>query len=150
MNSKSDYSKLCIYGCGIQIYWNRSKRAYYEVETDNRHLCPNSPKPTHTRETRSTYYKKPFIQSQTEQQKAKMSNTLEILSGSAEEVVKQYEYLSDVINDCNGRTLGSQSHCINSDVLKLFVYYEVPVDRRELVKQRFNLFKSTNKSKQNN
>lgn len=101
-----NYSKLCIYGCGIHIYWNTSKKAFYDVETDNRHLCPNSTKPT-TRQTRPTYYKKSLIQSQTEQHNRKMSNSIQILLGRAEEVRKQYEYLNDVINDCNGKTQGS-------------------------------------------
>lgn len=87
MSSNADYSKLCIYGCGIKIYWNKSKKAFYEVETGNRHLCPNSSKPT-TRQTRPIDYKKSLIQSKTEQQKAKMSNSIHILHGTIEEVTR--------------------------------------------------------------
>ncbi|MFB5599902.1 MAG: hypothetical protein ACE5SW_06720 [Nitrososphaeraceae archaeon] len=108
MSSNTDYSKLCIYGCGIHIYWNKSKKAFYEVDTGNRHICPNS-KPT-TKQTRPTYYKKSLIQSQTEQQKAKMFNSIQILQGRIEEVTKQYEKLSDIIAEIGGKLHGSQSH----------------------------------------
>lgn len=63
--SDPNYSKLCIYGCGIRIYWNSSNRAFYELDTGGRHLCPNSAKPT-TRRTRPICYKKYLIQSQRE------------------------------------------------------------------------------------
>jgi hypothetical protein len=109
MSSNTDYSKLCVYGCGIKIYWNKSKKAFYEVETGNRHLCPNSTKPT-TRQTRPTYYKKSLIQSQTEQQKAKISNSIQVLHGTIDEVTKQYEKLSDIIAEKGGKLHDSQSH----------------------------------------
>jgi hypothetical protein len=33
--------KPCVYGCGIQIYWNNSVNEYWEVITKKRHICPN-------------------------------------------------------------------------------------------------------------
>ena len=34
-------SKPCVYGCGIQIYWNSSVNEYWEVFTKKKHICPN-------------------------------------------------------------------------------------------------------------
>lgn len=31
----------CVYGCGIQIYWNNSVNEYWEVFTKKKHICPN-------------------------------------------------------------------------------------------------------------
>ena len=31
----------CVYGCGIQIYWNASVNEYWEVFTKKKHICPN-------------------------------------------------------------------------------------------------------------
>ena len=31
----------CVYGCGIQLYWNASVNEYWEVITKKRHICPN-------------------------------------------------------------------------------------------------------------
>ena len=35
------YPKPCVYNCGVQIYWNTSENAYYEVFTKQKHICPN-------------------------------------------------------------------------------------------------------------
>lgn len=62
--------KSCIYGCGLQIYWNTSTNEYWGVFTQKKHICPNrsssQSKPTSTNTaiataTKPTYYnKKPW------------------------------------------------------------------------------------------
>ena len=69
-----------------------------------------------------------------------MSNSLELLSGPIAEIQKKYEILSDIITELGGKTHGSQSHIISSNVISLIVYYEVPEGKREEVKQKFENF----------
>ena len=33
--------RSCVYGCGIQIYWNTSVNEYWKVYTKKKHICPN-------------------------------------------------------------------------------------------------------------
>jgi len=40
-NNQNIKPKSCVYGCGIQIYWNNSVNEYWEVLTKKRHICPN-------------------------------------------------------------------------------------------------------------
>lgn len=39
--NKNINPRLCVYGCGIQIYWNSSVNEYWEVFTKKKHICPN-------------------------------------------------------------------------------------------------------------
>ena len=66
-----------------------------------------------------------------------MSNSLELLSGPIDSVQKKYELLSDIVSEYNGKVHGSQSH-INGNIISLVVYFEVPEEKREEVKQKFN------------
>ena len=34
-------TKLCIYGCGLNLYWNTTVNEYWEVFTKKKHICPN-------------------------------------------------------------------------------------------------------------
>ena len=52
---------------------------------------------------------------------------------------KQYEFLSDIIRDCNGKVHGSQSHISNNSIY-LIVYYEVPEGQREDIKKKIDNF----------
>ena len=128
--------KECSYGCNTRIYWDNSQRTYLEVFTKQKHICPNrqqQPKPTvSTTATRPNYYNR-F----TKQPKPKMSNSLELLSGSISEVQKKYEILSDIVSEYNGKVHGSQSH-INGNLISLIVYFEVPEGKRNEVKQKLN------------
>ena len=146
MSSPNIYPKSCVYNCNTQIYWNNSTNEYWEVFTKKKHLCPNrqqqqqqqqQSKPTisTTTTTRPNYYNK-F----TKQPKPKMSNSLELLSGSIDSVQKRYEILSDIVIEYNGKVHGSQSHMLVDNLLALVVYYEVPEGKREEVKQKFNNF----------
>jgi hypothetical protein len=69
-----------------------------------------------------------------------MSNSIELLSGSFESVKKQYELLSDIVNEYNGKVHGSQSQIKDGNNISLIVYYEILEGKREEVKQRFNNF----------
>jgi hypothetical protein len=40
-NNQNINPRPCVYGCGIQIYWNSSVNEYWEVLTKKRHICPN-------------------------------------------------------------------------------------------------------------
>ena len=40
-NNNNTNPRPCVYGCGIQIYWNASVNEYWEVLTKKRHICPN-------------------------------------------------------------------------------------------------------------
>ena len=71
-----------------------------------------------------------------------MSNSFELLTGSSVSSIQKqnYEYLSDLIRDQNGKVHGSQSHIISSNNISLIVYYEVPEGKREEVKRKFENF----------
>jgi hypothetical protein len=67
-----------------------------------------------------------------------MSNSLELLTGPID-IQSKYKILSDiVINECNEKVHGSQSHILPNNSMQLVVYYEIPVGQRELGKQKFN------------
>lgn len=140
MTQSTVNSKLCGYGYGKKIYWNLSQKAYFEVETNNRHFCTNR-QTTQTQTTGSynnktqQYYQKP---------RPKTSNSIQIFKGKTEQLIqRQYETLSDIVTELNGKIHGSQSHYIqntngNNNELMLIVYYEVPTnENREQVKQKF-------------
>ena len=40
-NNRNINPRPCVYGCGIQIYWNSSVNEYWEVFTKKKHVCPN-------------------------------------------------------------------------------------------------------------
>jgi hypothetical protein len=40
-NNQNINPRLCVYGYGIQIYWNSSVNEYWEVFTKKKHICPN-------------------------------------------------------------------------------------------------------------
>ena len=64
-----------------------------------------------------------------------MDNSFELLTSdgsSISNIQKQYEILSDIISDHNGKVHGSQSHIIAAtNTLQLIVYYEVPEGKRK-------------------
>ncbi len=60
-----------------------------------------------------------------------MSNSFELLQGSIKEVQKQYEVLSDIVIELNGKVHGSQrDRDARTGLLDLLVYYEVPEGKR--------------------
>jgi len=125
--------KPCSYNCGTRIHWDTSSNSYLEVFTKQKHICKNrtnsASSPGYS--NKPTYYNK-F----TKQPKPKMSNSLELLTGSIDSVQKKYEILSDIISDLGGKTHGSQSQ-ITGNNISLMVYYEVPEGKREEIKSRF-------------
>ncbi|MDQ2684235.1 MAG: hypothetical protein M3Y25_00160 [Thermoproteota archaeon] len=158
-------SKYCVYGCNTLIYWNPSNSEYLETSTKKKHLCPNrsfnsnrpkvtavinntttSSKPTFYNNNhknnysgKSNYnYKKSWPSSKNDKQP--MDNSLEILQGSPEAIIKQYEVLSDLIKEFNGKTHGSQSHALPNNSLQIVVYYEVPEGMRDDIKRMFDTY----------
>ena len=163
--SSSDISNIipknCVYGCNTKIYWNTLNSEYVEVLTNKKHFCPNrlidknrseggaattnnhvSSKPSFYKNDRMNNYssknnynyKKSWNNSKDKQT---MDNTLEILQGSPLIITKQYEVLSDLIKEFNGKTHGSQSHTLPDNSLQIVVYYEVPEGMRDEIKRMF-------------
>ena len=147
MNSQNISTKICVYGCGLNLYWNNSTNEYWEVFTQKKHICPNrvNKPPTTAATTTATnrptnYNKKPW--SNTQQPKPKMSNSFELLTGPLIETIqKKYEILSDIVSEYNGKVHGSQrDRDPKTGHLDLLVYYEVPEGQRDEVKQKFESF----------
>ena len=136
-------TKLCIYGCGQNLYFNTAVNEYWELFNRKKHLCPNrqqqqQSKPIGSTSTTTTTTRPNYYNKFTKQPKPKMSNSLELLTGSIDSVQKMYEILSDiVIVEYNGKVHGSQSHNLVNNLLALVVYYEIPEGKREEVKTRF-------------
>jgi hypothetical protein len=40
-NEDTKKVKLCINNCGKSIYWNNKENGYFEVESEQKHICPN-------------------------------------------------------------------------------------------------------------
>ena len=171
-NNQNINPRPCVYGCGIQIYWNTSVNEYWEVFTKKKHICPNrGNKSSGTINTttaadgitppstaKKPRYYKPSARKRTpyasfagqQQLKPKMSNSFELLQGSITNIQKQYEMLSDiVIVEHRGKVPGSQSHVIANNDIQLIVYYEVPQGHRDEVKQKFDDFLFANASRAN-
>jgi hypothetical protein len=140
-NNQNINPRPCVYGCGIQIYWNKSVNEYWEVFTKKKHICPNrinnNKLPTTAGTTaisRPTYYKKPWSNTP----KPKMSNSFELLQGPIETIQKKYEILSDLVTEYNGKVHGSQrDRDTKTGLIDLLVSYEVPLGQREEVKSKF-------------
>ncbi len=127
--------KPCNYGCNTSIYWDTVFNSFLEVFSKQKHICKNrnstsKPSVNNTNRTYLYYNKKPF------QQRPKMSNSLELISGSIDSIQKKYEIISDIITEYMGKVHGSQSH-VNGSIISLIVYYEIPEGKRDEVKQRF-------------
>src|ERR1044072_2050408 len=153
-------SKNCVYGCNTQIFWDTLNGEYLEVLTKKKHFCPNrsidknrsggaatinnhipSKSPFYKNDHTNNYssknnynYKKSWNNSNNKQP---MDNSLEILQGSPLTITKQYEVLSDLIKEFNGKTHGSQSHTLSDNSLQIVVYYEVPEGMRDEIKRMF-------------
>jgi hypothetical protein len=112
-NNNNINPRPCVYGCGIQIYWNASVNEYWEVLTKKRHICPNivsnknktsitppsnAPKPYYYNST-----KKASSFSAFSNPKPKMSNSFELLTG-IETIQKKYEVFSDLVQSIMERS----------------------------------------------
>ncbi len=69
-----------------------------------------------------------------------MDNSVEILQGSVDTIVKQYEVLTDLIKEFKGKTHGSQSHKLSNYALQIVIYYEVPEGKRDEIKRMFEKY----------
>jgi hypothetical protein len=107
----------CVYGCGIQIYWNSSVNEYWEVLTKKRHICPNIvSNKNKTSITPPSNAPKPYYYNSTKKAssfsaskpKPKIYNSFELLTGpTIAEIQKKYEILSDIVIEAGGKTHGS-------------------------------------------
>ena len=120
--------KSCSYGCGAEIYWNIEENTYFELYSRKKHICPNRISYNNNNNKKSiiippTYAAKPkyynnnnykkFDSSTTNNQqiitnKPKMDNSFELLTGSVRDIQQQYEILSDIVRDYNGKVHNSQ------------------------------------------
>ena len=157
-NNQNINPKSCVYGCGIQIYWNDSVNEYLEVFTKKKHICPNrgnkssgtttttitkdggitppstaqKPRYFNPSARKRTPYASTFANQQ--QSKPKMSNSFEYLLGSITEIQKKYEILSDIVTEYGGKVHGSQrDRDPKTGLIDLLVYYEVPEGKRKEV-----------------
>ena len=132
--------KDCSYGCKTRIYWDNSQSIYLEVFTKQKHICKNRPNNNNNiNKSSSTYTPKPtYYNKYSKQPKPKMSNSLELLSGSISEVQKKYEILSDIVSEFNGLVFGSQSHIGANNTISIVVYFGVPEGKLNDFKQKFN------------
>jgi hypothetical protein len=128
--------KPCNYGCGTRIYWDTSSNSYLEVFTKQKHICKNRNNNNNAIYSNTNVPKPNYYTRFAKQPKPKMSNSLELLTGSISEVQKKYEILSDIVTEYQGKVHGSQSS-LNVNNISLIVYYEVPEGKREEVKSRF-------------
>jgi hypothetical protein len=152
-----------VYGCNTKIYWNTLNNEYVEVSTKKKHSCPNrlnnshkyainatisnntSSKPADCQKnhmnnynSKNNYnYKKSWSNSNNKQP---MDNSVEILQGSVDTLILQYEALTDLIKEFKGKTHGSQSHSLQNNSLQIVVYYEVPEGMRDEIKRMFQTF----------
>ena len=153
--------KSCSYGCGAEIYWNTEENTYFKLYSRKKHNCPNRVSynnnnkksiiipPTYAAKPKyynnNNNYKK-FDSSITNNQqiiinKPKMDNSFELLTGSVRDIQQQYEILSDIVRDYNGKVHNSQrDRDPKTCLLDLLVYYEVPEGKREEVKRKFENF----------
>ncbi|HEY6658054.1 MAG TPA: hypothetical protein VIZ62_05960 [Nitrososphaeraceae archaeon] len=108
----------------------------------------NSPKP---------HYYNPYARKRTpyasfsgqQQPKVKMSNSFELLQGSIAEIQQKYEILADIVTEYGGKVHGSQR---DRDpiigLIDLLVYYEVPLEQRDEVKNKLSNSIATKLNKQ--
>ena len=82
-------------------------------------------------------YKKSWSNSNNKQP---MDNSVEILQGSVDTIIQQYEVLTDLIKEFKGKTHGSQSHNLQNNSLQIVVYYEVPEGKRDDIKRMFETY----------
>jgi hypothetical protein len=157
-------SKYCIYGCNTKIYWNTLNSEYVEVITKKKHSCPNRLINSHksasnpANNNNNTFSKPAYFQNNhlnnnnsknnynykkswsNSNNKQPMDNSVEILQGSADTIIQQYETLMDLIKEFKGKTHGSQSHSLQNNSLQIVVYYEVPEGMRDEIKRMFQTF----------
>jgi hypothetical protein len=150
--------KDCVYGCNTRIYWNASTNEYLEEFTNKKHICPNRSRnnnkksvaaPTNNNNSsiamQTTHYKNNYNHKKSwpkfSSNKQPMDNSLEILEAPSPKAIrKQYEVLTDLVKEYNGKIHGSQSHILANDSIQLFVYYEVPEGMRDEIKRMFESF----------
>ena len=172
-NITSINPKDCVYGCNTRIYWNKSTNEYLEEFTNKKHICPNRSrnnnnkfiaaataatnnnnrsisKPTaHYNDNYKNNYGNNYNHkkswSKFSNNKQPMDNSLEILEAPSPKAIrKQYEVLTDLVKEYNGKIHGSQSHILANDSIQLFVYYEVPEGMRDEIKRMFESFTKDN------
>ncbi len=140
-NNNTIIPKSCNYNCDTRIYWDTSENAYLEVFTKKKHICKNRITNNNNNISKSSTYipKSNYYNKFAKQPKPKMSNSFELLNGPILEIQKNYEILSVIVSEANGKIHGSQSHIVTNSI-SLIIYYDVPEDKREEVKNKFDNF----------
>jgi hypothetical protein len=136
-------TKDCTYGCGKKIYWNVLQNSYYELNTQQKHICPNmrnAPTKKYDDKAWESWHKPTKQPQQQQEEKPEMSNTFEMLSGSPRSVRNQYQYISDLIQSVKGKVHGSQSHIVGETTIKMLIYFEVPKVYRDSIQESFRQF----------
>ena len=129
--------KACNYGCNTRIYWNNEENEYFEAFTKKKHICPNRSKSvTQSSNNKPNYYN--VRKSSNYAPKPKVSNSFEFSTGPIETVQKNYEVLSNIVTEYNGKVHGSQKdRDLKTGLLDLLVYYELSVVNRQEIKRKY-------------
>lgn len=114
--------------CNTMIFWDITQNKYLEVGTQKQHFCPNYKKSNTLSTTSTNTYKKPFVP-----YKQKEPVECSVINVKSK---KEYERISDMIRDSQGKIHGVQSHVIGDEVYQVIyvVFFEVPIGKRELIK----------------
>ncbi|HET7644776.1 MAG TPA: hypothetical protein VFK40_14825 [Nitrososphaeraceae archaeon] len=112
-----------------------SSNSFLEVFSKQKHICKNRSANKPTSVPIGTNTNHPFYYNKfSKQPKPKMSNYIELLSGSFDSVQKKCEILSDIVTEYNGKVHGSQSHITDNNI-SLIVYFELPEGKRDECKE---------------
>ena len=151
-NNQNINPRSCVYGCGIQIYWNASVNEYWEVLTKKRHICPNIvSNKNKTSITPPSNAPKPYYYNSTKKAsfssanpKPKMSNSFELLTGPIDTIQKSMKSYLILFQSKMVRSMVLNPISLQIICMKLIVYYEVPLGQREEVKRKFENFVRNN------
>lgn len=126
-------TKPCKYCNKVELYWDDGIGRYCEVESGEPHRCDSYVKGAATSSNKPRWEPrtKPDYSSAKPKEKENGSNknvdnSFELLTGSVDEIRKEYQYLSKLVKEHSGKVHGSQSSFIEGiGELRLIVYYEV-------------------------
>ena len=127
-----------------------SNKTVAAAQTNNSNRSMSKPTTHYNNNYKNNYgnsynHKKSWPKFSSSNNRQPMDNSLEILEAPSPKAIrKQYEVLTDLVKEYNGKIHGSQSHILANDSIQLFVYYEVPEGMRDEIKRMFESFTKDN------
>jgi len=129
-NNQNIKPKSCVYGCGIQIYWNASVNEYWEVLTKKRHICPNIvSNKNKTSITPPSNAPKPYYYNGTKKAYLDCTNKLASSSSNINNIITVEEYAQKIkttIKEKCGGLLTSIGVAPTKSVAKIASDYQKP------------------------